>query len=181
MAQRPRNPEHLTPAEAALWRRVVETVRAAPGRVAPVVTAAPVKAPGRQVVKAAPLPAVPARPKKPAPAKPGDTLDGNWDRQLERGVVSPDRIIDLHGDTLDRAYGRIDSALSEAVAAGDRVILLVTGKPGGVRPGSGRGAIRAVVGDWLAASRHAGRIAAVRPAHRRHGGAGALYLILRRR
>jgi DNA-nicking Smr family endonuclease len=37
------------------------------------------------------------------------------------------------------------------------------------------------VGDWLAASRHAGSIAAVRNAHPRHGGAGALYIVLRRR
>ena len=34
--------------------------------------------------------------------------------------------------------------------------------------------------DWLAASRHAPRIAAVRPAQPRHGGAGAVYVVLRR-
>jgi DNA-nicking Smr family endonuclease len=36
------------------------------------------------------------------------------------------------------------------------------------------------VHDWLAASRHAAQIAAVRGAHRRHGGGGSLYLVLRR-
>ena len=41
--------------------------------------------------------------------------------------------------------------------------------------------IAAQVADWLALSRHAGRIAAVRGAHPRHGGQGALYVILRRR
>ena len=40
--------------------------------------------------------------------------------------------------------------------------------------------IAAAIGDWLAGSRHAGRIAAVRGAHPRHGGAGALYIVLRR-
>ena len=35
--------------------------------------------------------------------------------------------------------------------------------------------------DWLAAGPHASRIAAIRPAHPRHGGAGAVYVILRRR
>jgi DNA-nicking Smr family endonuclease len=44
-----------------------------------------------------------------------------------------------------------------------------------------RGRIRAAVHDWLAASRHAANIAAVRAAHRRHGGGGSLYIILRRR
>jgi DNA-nicking Smr family endonuclease len=44
-----------------------------------------------------------------------------------------------------------------------------------------RGAIRATIGDWLAASRHSSQIAAVRNAHPRHGGLGALYIVLRRR
>jgi DNA-nicking Smr family endonuclease len=143
---------------------------ALPHAKAPVRRAAPITAPTA-------LPTDKAKPR----AGPGVTLDASWDRQIKTGAVVPDRIVDLHGDTLERAHARIDAELAAATAAGDRVILLITGKPGGTRPGTGRGAIRAVVGDWLAASRHAGRIAAVRPAHRRHGGAGALYLILRRR
>ena len=47
--------------------------------------------------------------------------------------------------------------------------------------GARRGAIRAKVLDWLAAGPHGADVAAVRPAHRRHGGAGALYLVLKRR
>jgi DNA-nicking Smr family endonuclease len=45
--------------------------------------------------------------------------------------------------------------------------------------GGRRGAIRAKLLDWLAAGPHAARIAAVRPAHQRHGGAGAVYVVLR--
>ena len=60
--------------------------------------------------------------------------------------------------------------------------LNATGKP--PRPESerphARGAIRAAIADWLAASRHADAIAAVRGAHPRHGGQGALYIVLRR-
>lgn len=170
MAERPLNPE-----EAALWRRVVESVTPVPGRAPlPAVPAAvPARAARPPVASRALLPPVIAKSRRAT-----STLDGTWDRQILKGGVTPDRSIDLHGDTLDRAYGRIDAALAGALAAGERVVLLVTGRPGGER--TGRGAIRAVVGDWLAASRHAGRIAAVRPAHRRHGGAGALYVILRR-
>jgi DNA-nicking Smr family endonuclease len=95
--------------------------------------------------------------------------------------VDPDRTLDLHGMTLDRAWRAIDRVLEQAVNAGDRVILLITGhhRPG--TPPVERGRIRAAVYDWLAASRHAGRIASVRGAHRRHGGGGSLYIILRRR
>jgi DNA-nicking Smr family endonuclease len=113
---------------------------------------------------------------------PGVTLDGGWDKRLTKGTVQPDASIDLHGHTLRSAHALLDAGLERAIGQGHRVLLLVTGKP--PRPESerphARGAIRAAVADWLAASRHAGHIAAVRPAHPRHGGAGALYIILRR-
>ena len=111
-----------------------------------------------------------------------NTLDASWDRRLSRGLVAPESSIDLHGHSLASAYDRLDRGLDQAIRRGDRVLLLVTGKP--PRPESerphARGAIRAAVGDWLASSRHAERIAAVRGAHPRHGGAGALYIVLRR-
>jgi len=91
-------------------------------------------------------------------------------------------IVDLHGHNLSTAYALLDSRLEQAVTSGARLLLLVTGKPpkGGRWPVA-RGAIRAAVGDWLHASRHAGNIAAVRGAHPRHGGEGALYIVIRRR
>jgi DNA-nicking Smr family endonuclease len=120
--------------------------------------------------------------KRDANTTPGTTLDAAWDRRLARGSVEPDATIDLHGHTLTSAYRLLDDALDRARLRGDRVILLVTGKP--PRPDSerphARGAIRAAVGDWLRASRHAGAIAAVRGASPRHGGSGALYIVLRR-
>ena len=128
-----------------------------------------------------PVARVAVRPKVATPAKkpgPGTTLDASWDRRLARGLVQPDRSLDLHGHNLATAWALLDRRLGEAVADGARVLLLITGKPPSDR--SGRGAIRAAVGDWLAASPYAGDIAAVRNAHPRHGGAGALYIVLRR-
>ncbi|MHA6722288.1 Smr/MutS family protein [Sphingomonas sp. RS2018] len=160
------------------------SVRPIPGRAPlPAPPAGPTPAakakPGRIVA-----PPQPATPPKPAPrsAGPGVTLDAGWDRRLSRGLVSPDRSIDLHGHTLHSAHTLLDQALERAIRDGARVILLVTGKPPrreSERPHA-RGAIRAAIGDWLAASRHGDRIAAVRGAHPRHGGAGALYVIVRR-
>lgn len=117
----------------------------------------------------------------PQPARaPGTTLDGSWDRRLGSGNVEPDRIVDLHGMSLDGAWRAIDRALDQAIASGERVLLLITGHQRSGEPPVRRGAIRAAVHDWLEASRHASRIAAVRGAHRRHGGGGSLYIILRR-
>lgn len=106
-------------------------------------------------------------------------LDGHWDRRIAKGGVQPDVTIDLHGHTLASAYARLDMALGQAKAADMRLMLLITGKARAAD--SGRGAIRGAVADWLASSRHAGDIAAVRNAHPRHGGDGALYIVLRRR
>lgn len=160
----------LSTEEQALWRRVVESVRplhALHAETAPAEIAIPRKAPNKQP------------PPPPKAAAPGVTLDGSWDKRLARGLVQPDRTLDLHGHSLATAYDLLDRRLEQAILAGARMLLLITGKP---RSGSERrGAIRAAVGDWLAASRHAGQIAAVRGAHPRHGGSGALYIILRRR
>jgi DNA-nicking Smr family endonuclease len=117
----------------------------------------------------------------PPPRSGEDTLDSHWDRRIHRGGIVPDISIDLHDSNLSRAYVRLDGALEQAIAQKFKVILLVTGKPRAHdrASGEGRGAIAAVVRDWLAASRHARHISAVRNAHPKHGGAGALYIMLK--
>ena len=178
----------LSAEERALWARVAATVTPFEGRAAEVQSD---RHPGggRDLRRVA-TPSISSDPglrhpgrddgvKKPA-APPTDTLDGGWDRRLRRGIVQPDRTIDLHGHTLATAHGALDHALARAVAEDVRVLLVVTGKP--PKPDSrGRGLIRASIGDWLGTSAYRDRIAAVRNAHPRHGGAGALYVILRRK
>lgn len=110
-------------------------------------------------------------------------LDASWDRKLARGMVAPDFTLDLHGATLDAAYSRLEHGLTLALAQGARLVLLVTGRSRPVDSadrGQRRGAIRAKFMDWLANGSHASKIAAIRPAHPRHGGAGAVYIVLRR-
>ncbi len=172
----------LSADEAELWARVMATVTPiAPHRPMPEIDLVPRK-PAKSVtvpVRRMP-PSAPPRPVAPQP--PGTTLDGGWDRRLSRGLVEPDATVDLHGHTLPSAHGLLDQALERSISRGDRVILLITGKPPRAeseRPHA-RGAIRAAVGDWLHASRHSDAIAAVRGANPRHGGTGALYIVLRR-
>lgn len=179
----------LNPEESELWARVTATIRplsreivkSSPGR-----GGGPPKAvEGGPSVSSASTKLPPPRSgedlrRAPSPG-PGKTLDGTWDRKLRAGAIQPDRIVDLHGMNLDQAWTAIDVALERAETAGDRVILLITGHHRAGEPPVQRGRIRAAVHDWLAASRHAGRIAAVRGAHPRHGGGGSLSIILRRR
>jgi len=179
---------NLSADEAQMWARVAATIRPlsrdpvtrSPADVADVAVVAPSPAKPRGRV-----PAQRARP-TPAPAQArrtlqSATLDGEWDKRLRSGSVRPDRTLDLHGHSLDRAWGAIDQALEQATVAGDRIILFITGHERPGEPPVARGRIRAAVHDWLAASRFASSIAAVRPAHRRHGGGGSLYIILRKK
>lgn len=195
-----RPPRGLTPEEAELWAKVAATVK--PLRIPPRngeghrvqhgggAPAAKSSADGKtppppRVRGRVPEPLPPAPPRSPSP-RPLDRhgLDSSWDRKLAKAAIAPDFTLDLHGHNLDSAHARLDHGLTQAITMGARLVLLVTGRP---RPsddhasrGERRGAIRAKVLDWLAAGPHASRIAAVRQAHPRHGGAGALYIVLRR-
>ena len=169
----------LSPDEAELWARVAATITPLSRDK---VALQAVEKPASVTPKAASPPPARRPQARPRPVPIADqTLDGSWDKRLRTGSVEPDRIVDLHGMNLDGAWTAIDRSLEQAIRAGDRVVLLITGhhRPGD--PPVQRGRIRAAVHDWLAASRHAPQIAAVRGAHRRHGGGGSLYLVLRRR
>ncbi len=187
-----RGPRGLSPDEAALWARLAKTVK-------PLVSTAPTPTPplkGRGLVQAihvkSPSPSgeglgvgpVP-KPGAAPPARPltRHGLDGSWERKLAKASIAPDFTLDLHGHSLDAAHARLDHGLTQALAQGARLVLVIAGKPRPVDSadrGQRRGAIRAKLLDWLAAGPHASRIAAVRPAHPRHGGAGAVYVVLRR-
>lgn len=183
-------PRRLSQDEARLWARLARTVAPLPGKPSPeaVKTARPAPAPPAKPLasaRAAPPSAAPRSEPRPVSSRPLDRegLDGSWERRLARGTLAPDFTLDLHGHGLDAAHARLDAGLGQALIMGARVVLLITGRPRPVEAadrGSHRGAIRAKLIDWLAAGPYASRIAAVRAAHRRHGGAGAVYVILKR-
>lgn len=182
----------LLPDEAELWDRVARTVtplRRIPRKVAETDPAALVTpaavAPSRKHKGRVPPPAQATVVALEERKRPLDRhgLDGTWERKLARAEVQPDCTLDLHGHGLDAAYARLDHGLGQALAMGARVVLVITGKPRPVEAadrGERRGAIRAKLLDWLAHGSHAHRIASVRGAHPRHGGSGAVYVILKR-
>jgi DNA-nicking Smr family endonuclease len=195
-----RPPRGLSREEAELWQRVAKTVKplvkrvvSAPsegdpaqrGAATPLVSTPPqfqkIRRAAHQPSAAGPNPPVEA-PRKPRPLD-RHGLDGSWERKLAKAEISPDFTLDLHGHSLDAAHARLEHGLAQAVAMGARLVLVITGKPRPVEAadrGGRRGAIRAKLLDWLAHGSHAGRIAAVRGAHPRHGGTGAVYVVLKR-
>lgn len=180
----------LTAEERALWGKLTSTVtplrRSRPTAVAedasPEAFAAALE-PAKKVKGRVPPMRAAAAPPPPAPSQATPVLDSSWEKRIRSGRLAPDHSIDLHGLTLAAAHVRLERALSDSLALGWRVLLVVTGKPRPTpAPGETRrrGAIRAEIGEWLTRSPNAQRIASVRQAHPRHGGEGAIYIILRR-
>ncbi|WP_448581125.1 Smr/MutS family protein [Thermaurantiacus sp.] len=182
----------LTAAEIALWQQVAATVKAfkplpeipdTPEARPPALDPRPDRT-GVGARKARLPPRAPVH----ASASPRETLDSTWDKRLASGKARPDRVIDLHGFAREAARHYLERSILAAADRGERLLLVITGKgnmPGpapadlmGERPG--RGAIRAELPRWLALPSLSSRIAAVRRAHPRHGGAGAVYLVLKR-
>jgi DNA-nicking Smr family endonuclease len=192
-------PRGLSAEEADAWAKVATTVKryhaprsgegSPPPAGGPGSSARAVADPGS--APPAPLRRPPPAPRPPlprsaerTPPSPAPGLDSHWDRRFRAGAIEPDFTLDLHGHTLDQAHDRLDAGLAQAKTMGARVVLVIAGKPRPVDAadrGSKRGAIRAKLLDWLAAGPHGSSVAAVRAAHRKHGGEGALYLVLKRR
>lgn len=181
--------DRLNAAERALWRRVALTVRPLPHARLPEAPVPSVVAPDAGVggtATAPPLrdrptssPRPPAAPRQTPVEPSAATLDGVWDRRLRTGRLVPDMTIDLHGNSAEAAHALVEARLRAAASTGARLVLIVTGK-GSRGPLDRRGVIRANLPDWLGLSRLRPLIAGTRPAHVRHGGGGAIYVVLRR-
>jgi len=127
----------------------------------------------------APPPALPS-PRQPArraaPPAPGAGLDRRSVQRLRRGERPIEARLDLHGMTQEEAHRALAGFIARAWSGDRRTLLVITGK-GGARGGVLRGAVP----RWLGEAPNAGRVLAVAPAQPKDGGAGALYVLLRRR
>jgi DNA-nicking Smr family endonuclease len=164
MAGRPPSRE-----ERALWRAAMRDVAPLEAGAAPPPPTEPLlQAPPRRA-RAAPAAPAPLR-ALAANAAPG--LDRRSAERLRRGGRAIEARLDLHGMTQDEAHRALAAFVSRAHAADRRCLLLITGKSG---------VLRAAVPRWLNETPNRSRLLAFSPAQPRDGGAGALYLLLRRR
>ncbi|TNC74311.1 Smr/MutS family protein [Rubellimicrobium roseum] len=110
-------------------------------------------------------------------------MDAGRFGQMTRGKLRPEGRIDLHGMTLAEAHEALLSFVPMARAQGKRLVLVITGK-GRVNDDLApmpavAGRLRHDVPRWLRLPPLAPLVLQVAPAHRRHGGEGALYVYLR--
>ena len=115
-------------------------------------------------------------------------LDRNTARRLKQGRLEPQARVDLHGMTTGRAHKVLTSFVLGAYNSGKRCVLVITGKGGRhrqqnehhIRDFSEVGVLKTITPEWLAAPPISNVVVGVYPAHLKHGGAGALYVYLRK-
>jgi len=176
----------LSDDERALWDTVTRAIaplrRRKAGKVkdanAAEETAAPVLTKPARAIKATPPPALLQRP-GPPPLAP---LGRRMRQKLARGSEDIDDRIDLHGMTQAAAHTALIRFLMRAQRDGARVVLVITGK--GARPGAdphaARGVLKRQVPLWLESAELRPLVIGYESAGVGHGGAGALYVRVRR-
>ena len=110
---------------------------------------------------------------KPAGKRFLDGLDGHTRERLKRGEVRVSARLDLHGLTQEAAHRALLTFFRHARKNGMRLTLVITGQ-------GSPGVLKAMVPRWLGQPEFAALIAGIEPANVRHGGAGALYVYLRK-
>jgi DNA-nicking Smr family endonuclease len=175
-----RLPRRLSAEERRLWAEIARSVAPLPGR-----RAEPAESASPDAGKASPVPkhrpsAAAGPPDAPArKAPPGlAPLERRVVRALARGQTRAEATLDLHGMTQAQAHARLVAFLQRSQAAGHGLVLVVTGR--GREGDEARGVLRRMVPHWLALPALRGVVLGFQEAGTRQGGAGALYVRLRR-
>jgi len=126
---------------------------------------------------------------EPAPAATGrgavPGLDRRTSERLRKGQQPIEARLDLHGMKQTEAHAALYAFVTREARLGKRCLLIITGKgsrdrsPDSVMP-ERSGVLRNLVPRWLRDPSLKGLVLAVQPALPRHGGGGALYVLLRR-
>lgn len=127
-----------------------------------------------------PLPRLVAPALEAGPGAPPN-VDRNTALRFKKGDMPIEATLDLHGMTQESAHAALAAFIARARAAGRRCLLVITGK--GRRAGSGGesvGVLRANVPRWLNGADLRPHVLAMTHARPRHGGEGALYVLLKR-
>ena len=105
-------------------------------------------------------------------------MDKRTAQRLKRGQLAIEATLDLHKHTQAQASAALDAFLAQAQDRGRRCVLVITGKG---RAGEAGGVLRANVPRWLNQPPNRARVLAIAEAQPKHGGAGALYVLLKRK
>jgi len=107
--------------------------------------------------------------------KRGHEISGAQMEALKAGTMWIDARLDLHGMMQHQAYSELGRFIQKQVTRGARLLLIITGKGKDLH-----GVLRASLPGWLMAGEFKPHILTIHPAHPKHGGDGATYVLLRK-
>ncbi len=96
-------------------------------------------------------------------------------RDFNKGNVFIENKLDLHGFNQADAEILLEDFINQSIENGKRLILIITGKGK-----EGEGVIKNNIISWLNNKRLRNKILAVNHASKKHGGSGAIYILLRK-
>lgn len=137
----------------------------------------------------APIPPVPALPTRPEGGRGRVAgLDRRTSERLRRGQYPIESRLDLHGMNQDQAHRALALFIRQCHAARKRCVLVITGKGGRQKESRDGpyvnpeppGVLKRKVPEWLRQPDLAPLILSSATATPAHGGAGALYILLKR-
>jgi DNA-nicking Smr family endonuclease len=105
-------------------------------------------------------------------------LDPRVVRRLRKGEFAVQGHVDLHGMTREEAKAALDAYLFQARHSGKRCVLVVHGR--GLHSKDQVPVLKDAVKRWMATARFADHVLAFATARPHDGGAGAVYVLLRR-
>jgi DNA-nicking Smr family endonuclease len=105
-------------------------------------------------------------------------IDKRLLRKLRKGDYALQGHLDLHGHTSDEARAEVERFIAAALAAGKRCVLIVHGR--GLNSKEGIPVLKERLKVWLTRGRIARSVLAFATARPADGGAGAVYVLLRR-
>lgn len=109
-------------------------------------------------------------------------IDRNTANRFRKGELELDGTVDLHGMSREKAHRAISGFIHAHYMRGSRCLLAITGK--GVKRADEvevRGVLREMLPQWLAEPGLRPLVLACDVAKPKHGGAGAYYILLRRK
>jgi DNA-nicking Smr family endonuclease len=178
----------LSEEEIALWIEVAKSVARRRGATLPTLAAPRAAAAPAAAGEETPAPpaAASTRPRPPARPPPLAPLERRLKRDLARGRAVVDSALDLHGMSQAEAHHALRGFLVQAQMQGFRLVIVITGK-GALTPAHDAdwfhetGVLRRLVPHWLREADLRSTVLGFEEAGPAHGGAGALYVRLRRR
>jgi len=159
-----------------LWSTITRSIAPLKGRKRAEDAAEIAPAETRSTARPAASPAAtPPRRTTPPPLAP---IDRRTKQRLARGATEIGGRLDLHGLTQAEAHAALARFLHGAQARDVKVVLVITGKGGS--DGEGRGVLKRQVPMWLEGPELRSLVIGYDNAGIGHGGAGALYVRVRR-